>query len=312
MMEIRSYWTSRKELVDRRVKEIIDSMDVDPEIREIMSYAAFGGKRLRGTLTLLFAEALGSKIENALDASVAIEFVHAASLVHDDIIDGDVVRRGKPTTWLRYGISKAIIVPHILISKAQMLVEKYGMDAILLTVNAWYNVSLGEYEDIVRGAYYNPEAYRRIALLKTGALFGAAAALGAIVAKADKDIVKEAMEYGVKLGVAFQVADDIVDLYLFLKGKLNLRSSPSLNSFIAWILEGKPYGDSIGSEVMSKAIEKLRMCIGEVVRVTEKLVDVFEHSKLMGIIKELPRYAAVKMLEEGGLTNYISTLMHHH
>jgi len=303
------YWISRKKLVDTKINDVIECMDVEREIKEIMKYIALGGKRLRGTLTLFFTEALGGNVEDGLDASVAIEFVHAASLVHDDIIDGDLIRRGKPTTWLRYGVSKAIIVPHILISKAQIMVEKYGMKALGLTIRAWFKVSLGEYEDIVRGSYYDPNAYERIAYLKTGALFGVAAALGAIAANVSEDFIEQARIYGEKLGVAFQVADDIVDLHKFLRGKLDLRTSPSLNSFIAWILDGKPYGDTIASEVISRAMIKLKNCIFEAIRAGENIVEVVKSEDLKRILEELPIYSVKKMLEEGGLSSSIRTLV---
>ena len=233
--------------------------------------------------------------------------VHSASLVHDDIIDGDTVRRGKPSAWLKYGISKALLVPHLLVSHAQIIIERYGMLALKLTIRTWKNVTLGEYKDVIRGSYYDKSAYPEIALRKTGALFGVAAALGAIAAKRE-DLIDKARMYGESLGFAFQVADDLVDLHMFLQGELDLRRSPSLNSFLAWVMDGEPYMSFRGDEVMYRALTKLVNIIDHAEKCAIELSKYMKVKELSIIINNLPRYAVKRMLVEGGLSSIINRL----
>lgn len=299
-MNLEEYFSTRRTLLELRLKRVPREVSEEEEIAEIVSYVLEGGKRLRGVLTLLFSEALGGDLEVALDAAVAVEMVHSASLVHDDIIDGDLFRRGKLAAWMKYGISKAILVPHLILSHAQLLVEKYGSEALHMTIEAWRNVTFGEYEDLVRGSHYIPSSYEKIASYKTGELFGVAAALGAIAA-GRRDLKELARDYGFNLGFSFQVADDIVDLHKFLTGSLDLRTSPSLNSFIAWIYNGKPYGEVGDEEPLIRAFEKLNSTIESTIEKCSRLLKGIPETRYKRLLVELPKYATNKMLEEGGV-----------
>ncbi len=307
------YYVSRKKLIERRMKEILSlAVKVDPvfkntEAYEMIMYGVHGGKKLRGVLTLLTCEALGGDIDKALDAAVAVEFVHNASLIHDDIIDGDEIRRGRESFWKKYGVSAAIISGHYLISLSLSIFRKYGWKAIEAFNKAWMNALRGGIADIWRGKSLDEKLYRIIAKLKTGEFFAIASLMGAIAAENEK-YERVAYTYGSELGFAFQIADDIVDLVKLEEDTSILLHSPSLPAFVAWVLEGKLKGfkkvSLIASkdlvkivkenDVIPKALVKLRSKLIEV----EKIASLFPKNVYSRFLKEIPKLAINKMFTE--------------
>ncbi len=307
------YYVSRKKLIERRMKEILSlTVKVDPvfkntEAYEMIMYGVHGGKKLRGVLTLLTCEALGGDIDKALDAAVAVEFVHNASLIHDDIIDGDEIRRGRESFWKKYGVSAAIISGHYLISLSLSIFRKYGWKAVEAFNKAWMNALKGGIADIWRGKSLDEKLYRIIAKLKTGEFFAIASLMGAIAAENER-YERVAYSYGSELGFAFQIADDIVDLVKLEEDTSVLLHSPSLPAFVAWVLEGKLKGfrkvSLISSkdlvkivrenDVISKALVKLRSKLVEV----EKIASLFPENDYSRFLKEIPKLAINKMFKE--------------
>jgi len=137
----------------------------------MLLYSLKRGKKLRGILTLLICEELGGNVERALDAAVAVELIHNASLIHDDIIDGDEIRRNKLSFRKRYGISAAIIIGHYLVSLGLMLFRKYGWRAIEVFNRAWINIVKGGIADITRSSSFDEKIYKVIAKLKNRLYF---------------------------------------------------------------------------------------------------------------------------------------------
>jgi Geranylgeranyl pyrophosphate synthase len=117
--------TEKKNQIDSAIEEYIKKRYSD-EIYDLVKYAVIDGKRLRGIVLLLTSEALEGDYEKAMKLAISAELGHAASLVHDDIIDKSVERRRKPTLWKKYGIEKAVILPHILISESLDIARKEG------------------------------------------------------------------------------------------------------------------------------------------------------------------------------------------
>ncbi len=271
-------WRSRIE------KSLKAALSMIPEHRAIdaVRYIVEGGKRFRGFLTILVAEELGGNGENAIDAATALELVHASSLALDDIIDEDTVRRGRPAAWVAIGVSKTVMVSNLLIPLAQMIVfTRYGVRALERTVKAWLDVSRGEVLDAFYVADELPtDYYYRIVTLKTGALFRLSAELGAIAAGRD-DLVDAAGFFGERLGIAYQVADDLVDLVLENRGK---RIKPSTGFLLFRRLTG-------GS--VSKALSLLRDVVDKAVKAAEPLGST--------LLASIPGFMAAKMLEEVGL-----------
>lgn len=217
--------STRRRLVEDGIAAFLAS-HYRGRVLEIVSYVAQGGKRLRGVLAILICEALGGQPEDALAAAVAVELAHAASLAHDDVLDADVERRGRPAVHIRYDVSAAILVPHLVVPHAILSAQRYGPAAINAIVEGWARVVAGQVRDHpllnanhraddAGGKPCRPAAaraeYEAIIRDKTGALFETAAALGAMAAGDDQHS-RLARGYGSWLGAAFQIADDVTDL----------------------------------------------------------------------------------------------------
>ncbi|WP_053946879.1 polyprenyl synthetase family protein [Halolamina sediminis] len=199
----------RVELVDERLSALVKSVE-PPELAERLSHVTLsGGKRVRPAVTLLACEAAGGDPEDAVDFAVGIELVHNASLVVDDIIDRSDLRRGTPSAWAEYGYGPAIVASDGLLGEAFAL---FSADEHAMGVVAEAMVELGEGEATELVAEPANEAeYMELARRKTGALFRAAAEVGAIAADADGFTVESMGEYAERVGVAFQMRDDVLD-----------------------------------------------------------------------------------------------------
>lgn len=195
--------------------------DVAP-LAEAMRYALLaGGKRVRPVLCLATAEGFGCAAETALPVALALELVHTFSLVHDDLpaLDDDALRRGLPTVHVRYGEDIAVLVGDALLNCAFVLVcDGGGDDAARLAVLRELTDAIGlrgmiggQYRDVRPGEAPDVHELERTCRLKTGALLGAAAACGAIVAGAGEEHVATARAFGVELGLLFQIVDDVLD-----------------------------------------------------------------------------------------------------
>ena len=160
-------------------------------------------------MTVLVCEALGGDPEDAVDYAVGIELVHNASLVVDDIIDESELRRGTPAAWAEHGHGPAIIASDGLLGEAFAL---FSSDERAMRTVSEAMVELGEGEATELVAQPSNETeYLELARRKTGALFRASAELGAIAADADTYTVEAMGEYAQRVGVAFQMRDDVLD-----------------------------------------------------------------------------------------------------
>jgi geranylgeranyl diphosphate synthase type I len=203
------YLAVRRDRVERRLEEVVESVEPAELSEQLQHVVLSGGKRVRPTVSVLVCEALGGEVERAVDFAVGIEIVHAASLVIDDIIDRSDVRRGTPSAWAEYGIGPAVITSDGLLGEAFAL---FSSDQRAMQVVAEAMVELGEGEATELVAEPTTEAeYMELARRKTGALFRAAAELGAVAADADAYTVENVGRYAERVGVAFQMRDDVLD-----------------------------------------------------------------------------------------------------
>ncbi len=185
---------------------------------EAMRYAATGGgKRLRPAVLIAAAEACGGTREAALPAAAAIEMLHAYTLVHDDLpaMDDDDERRGRPTVHIAFGEAIAILAGDGLLTQAFATLAELGPQAgaavaILAKRSGSHELLAGQAIDLTaaRSDLTTLAAIERLHTAKTGALFAAAAELGAIAAGADATICSALGRYGLAIGIAFQHADD--------------------------------------------------------------------------------------------------------
>ncbi|WP_415379285.1 polyprenyl synthetase family protein [Halosimplex sp. TS25] len=203
------YLESRRGRVEERLEEVLDGVEPDELGEEVRHVVLSGGKRVRPTVTVLVCEALGGDVDTAVEFAVGIELVHSASLVVDDIIDRSELRRGTPSAWAEYGHGPAIIASDGLLGEAFALfsANERAMQAVSESM-----VELGEGEATELVAQpASEDDYMELARRKTGALFRAAAELGAIAAGADAYTVENFGKYAERVGVAFQMRDDVLD-----------------------------------------------------------------------------------------------------
>lgn len=189
-----------------RVVEEIDESTLNEEARHAV---LSGGKRIRPTITLLAAEAVGSPQKQAVEQAVAIELIHNASLLVDDIIDRSTLRRGADSGWVAHGHDATLATSDGLIGEAFARLETET--ATQIAAQAIVELSQGEAMELAT----TPDGwqdYRQLAKYKTGALFRAAAELGALSGECGAQTRKTLGEYGERVGIAFQIKDDVLDV----------------------------------------------------------------------------------------------------
>jgi geranylgeranyl diphosphate synthase type I len=179
---------------------------------------ADAGKALRPALAFLFAQAVGGHARDALRVAVAVELVHNFSLIHDDVMDGDELRRHRPTAWSAFGVPQAILTGDALLTLAlQILAEDARLSAATMgqLSTALLELVEGQSADIAFESRSRVDLAECTAMAarKTGALIGAACILGALAGGADTEQAKSAQQYGLHLGVAFQLVDDILGVW---------------------------------------------------------------------------------------------------
>jgi octaprenyl-diphosphate synthase len=177
---------------------------------------AAGGKRLRPLLTVAAARAAGAKgdIEAPIKLAAAVEFIHTATLLHDDVVDASQLRRGKVAAHLIWGAPSSVLVGDFLFARAfELMVETGQMRALGILARASSVIAEGEVLQLTRAHDLNldQETYLRIISAKTAELFAAAAEAGAVGAGAGDKAVEALRSYGLNLGLAFQLADDALD-----------------------------------------------------------------------------------------------------
>ncbi|MFW6097733.1 MAG: polyprenyl synthetase family protein [Chloroflexota bacterium] len=202
------------EAVEEKLHRVVES-DVevlDEASRHIISS---GGKRMRPRLLFLsYLAAGGDALDEVVPMAAAVELVHTATLVHDDINDHSVMRRGKITVHARWGRTFALLTGDYLFTKVYEMMAPYG--ARMNTIMADATVALVEGETLqaaaAKSGEINRETYKKIIARKTASLFRASAEMGSLIAGADEDTVANLSEYAHNLGLAFQIVDDLLDI----------------------------------------------------------------------------------------------------
>ncbi|AXR76787.1 polyprenyl synthetase family protein [Natrarchaeobaculum sulfurireducens] len=199
----------RRALVEERLVEVIDGIEPETLNAEVRHVVLSGGKRVRPVVTVLACETVGGTAEDAVDFGVGIELVHTASLVVDDIIDRSELRRGTQSAWAEFGHGPAIITSDGLLGEAFALFSTEP-EATRVVAESMVELGIGEATEL-SAKPSNEAEYMTLARRKTGALFRAAAELGAIAADSDPVTVEALGEYAERVGIAFQIRDDVLD-----------------------------------------------------------------------------------------------------
>jgi len=297
-----SYQKLIREEIDKRIKD------------EDMRYALNGGKLLRPSILMLsFIACNGKNFERAMESAIGIELAHSASLIHDDIMDNDKERRGKPAFHVKKGIGKAILIGHKMINEAFRISLKHGKKNAQIFLDSWNEAVTGQILDIdvtarIKELIKNKNIeeiireYFNIINLKTASLFSVACRAGAIEADAPEDLIENMAKYGREVGIAYQLADDLVDM---LSGKLD----DSIMLAVARFKEHVGDADTNDLTDLFKNIDKeflKSMYIEEIKKHIEKAQSIVSSEKRINpvfakILKEAPVYIVNKMLESVGV-----------
>ncbi|MDC8783979.1 octaprenyl diphosphate synthase [Roseateles koreensis] len=184
-------------------------------INQIAGYIVHaGGKRMRPKLVLLFANALGYTRPERFELAAVVEFIHTATLLHDDVVDESSLRRGKKTANALFGNAASVLVGDFLYSRAfQMMVSVNRLRVLEVLAEATNVIAEGEVLQLMN--MHDPDisvdSYLRVIRYKTAKLFEASARLGAVLADASAEIEEACASYGRALGTAFQLVDDVLD-----------------------------------------------------------------------------------------------------
>jgi octaprenyl-diphosphate synthase len=199
--------------VDALIRERLES-DV-ALVRQVAEYIiTAGGKRLRPALLLLTAGALGYRGSAHTELATVVEFIHTATLLHDDVVDASELRRGRETANAAFGNAASVLVGDFLYSRAfQMMVSVQNMRVMQVLADATNTIAEGEVLQLMN--CHDPEVgeqrYLEVIRRKTAKLFEAAARLGAVLSGAPEGIEQGCARYGMHLGTAFQLIDDVLD-----------------------------------------------------------------------------------------------------
>jgi len=180
-----------------------------------------GGKMIRGCLLCLVSEGLEGSVRSAIPRAVAVELIHGASLIHDDFVDQDEIRRNKPAIWTLEGARRAVLLGDIIFASTIKNMNELSRDDGLVVSHAIAEIAKGAFQEplepldlamAIQSDRVNARLYEKIIHLKTGILFGSACQMGAIAAGADNEVRERCYRYGSLIGEAYQIADDLEEV----------------------------------------------------------------------------------------------------
>jgi geranylgeranyl diphosphate synthase, type II len=227
---LKAYLQDRQNIVEEALQHYLPADDIPAQIYEAVRYSVFnGGKRIRPILCLAAAEAVGGDLAPAMPVACALELIHTYSLIHDDLpaMDNDDFRRGNPACHKAFGEDVAILAGDALLTEAFVLLSRAekvrlsGFSAerrLAVIQEIAYAAGIcgmvgGQALDVLSGkSESNENTLREIHRRKTGALIVAAVRSGAIIFNAGKDKIQSLSEYGINVGLAFQIVDDILNV----------------------------------------------------------------------------------------------------
>jgi len=209
----KSYISRTKNQIDLELKKLgstISELNLHPQIE----YALLSrGKRLRPLLVILSAESVGGERDTVMSLALAFELMHTATLVHDDIIDQDELRRDKPAVHTKWSMNDAILTGDALIALAVELASKYGEEILKTVARSALELCDGEHMDVTSSLETTTErSYFKRIREKSASLFRASTYCGALAGGGSQSEIKALSAFGENFGVAYQLKDDIIDL----------------------------------------------------------------------------------------------------
>ncbi|HUJ89689.1 MAG TPA: polyprenyl synthetase family protein [Syntrophorhabdales bacterium] len=186
------------------------------------------GKKIRGGLTCMVSESMGGALESAVHRAISVEMIQAATLIHDDFVDQDTIRRGGPATWTVEGARRAVLIGDVIFASAIKMMSDLSREDGTAVSHAIAQVSRGAlYEPLdplvlaaqIESGRVDEQLYEKVIRLKTAILFGTACHLGAIAANSNAELRERFYRYGLHIGEAYQIADDVQDIKTHLSSR---------------------------------------------------------------------------------------------
>jgi octaprenyl-diphosphate synthase len=202
--------------IDKINRSLDKELDLysESEFIEPLKYSLDGGKRIRPIILVLAAESIGSVDDNTLTASCAVEFLHMESIIHDDIIDNETLRRQKDPFHIKYGYNTSVLTGDFVLGLIlgissrldnARITKELASTAMLMSEGEMIENRLETSEDVTFDDYLKVIEY------KTAVAFQAASRIGAIIAKGSEEQIESLTEYGKNIGIAYQIRDDLLD-----------------------------------------------------------------------------------------------------
>ncbi len=282
-------------IFENNLHSFIKSVNAIPKIKKALAYAiSSGGKRTRPLIVLLSGKMCGGNYSELMDLAISVELIHTASLVHDDVIDKAERRRRKEALHRKYDISLAIILGDWLISKSVELTSKYGEEIIRDFSKVGMMMSEGETLDVysVREEF-GEEDYFECIEKKTASLFAYSARSACKIVSKDVRAAEKLFSYGLNLGIAYQLVDDLLEYMKAFDDKHSTFESRTLPQ----IYEEK-YGRD---EAVARVMELIDSYIGKCLESLDYFDDCEEKEKLRKIVnymtyEMIDRYTQKKII----------------
>ncbi len=230
MSDFQSCFQTLKLLLNEGFKKQSSEILGQISLRYLQPFASAirSGKKIRGVLCLMMTQLLGRNPSDAVSRAIAIELIHAATLIHDDFVDQDILRRNRPATWTLEGSRRAVLIGDVIVASAIRMMSELSREDGLAVSRAIVELSEGALDEPLDPVWlardidskkFDRDVYKRIIHQKTAVLFGTACYIGALAAEANHTLRDVSYRYGLRIGEAYQLADDIKDLKTYLSNR---------------------------------------------------------------------------------------------
>jgi len=274
-------------LINNAIEDFVNNIDGSSHMKRVVGHACrSGGKKVRPIMLMLSTQACGGDIKTSVDAALAIELIHSASLIHDDILDQGIIRRGVESAHEKYGNGAAMLAGDYLISKSIELLAPYDRNIVREFGQAGMKMAEGETIDIRSDDEdaFTYQDYFECIRKKTASLFAASAAMGAYIAGANEVVAGQFRSYGESVGSAYQIVDDLLEYKKMLDDKRSIHSSITLMHIY---MRNMNYGE---------ALHEIEGAIMEHVHNARMIINSFEPSDARDRLAQLTEYTTLEML----------------
>lgn len=320
-MDLMDELKKRSVYVDKGIEELLPISHPEELYKASRYLPDAGGKRLRPAVLMLSTEAVGGDPMSVIPAAVALELVHNFTLVHDDIMDNDDVRRGMPAVHVKWGIEGAILAGDTLYSKAFEILSVMEKDpesilkCVALLSRTCTEICEGQWMDVdfEKRDTVSEEEYLEMVEKKTSVLYGAAAKVGALLGGASDEVADAMYEFGRLVGISFQIQDDVIDMVTpedilgkvrgsdLIEGKRTLIAIHALNHGVELDIFGK--GGSVSPEQIDEAVSILegsgsikyaQDLSTETLEMGKKMLDILGDSEAKNILLAVADYMVTR------------------